>query len=117
MQALVPVLINVASPPAPHPATPVLRDMALKLLQALPASSSAAGFKVVVAALSQQDKARLQTALKEAASAAAAGGAGATGVSSAGGAAAAVKKPTIALKMNFALPTQASAVNAGAVKE
>jgi hypothetical protein len=94
--------------------------MALKLLQALPASSSSAGFKVVVAALPQQDKARLQSALKESATAAAAGGPGAAGVGGAGGTAAAVKKPTIALKMNFALPAtqgqQGPGASAGAAK-
>lgn len=102
-----------AAPPPPARPTPALRDMAAKVLQALPSSACGAGFKAVLGGLPDADKLRLQGALKEAAAAAAAaanaggaagGGAAGRGAGGAAVAAAAAKKPTIELKMNFAVP-------------
>jgi hypothetical protein len=89
--------------------------MAAKVLQALPSSACGAGFKAVLGALPDADKLRLQGALKEAAAAAAAAAAASAAGGAVGGgagrggpgaavAAAAAKKPTIELKMNFAVP-------------
>jgi hypothetical protein len=103
LQVLVPLLVEAAAPEGAP--TPVLRDMALKLITAMPsAPSGGAAFRGAIAALPPDAKARLQAAL-QASAAAAAGGGGTTG----GGAgrlaaAAAPVKPAIQLKTSFALP-------------
>lgn len=109
MNVLVPLLVEVARPPPATPVTPLLRDMACKLVSAMPTSASAAAFRTAVTALAAASKQRLQLALKEQAEAAAAAAAKpagaaavATGVSSA--APPEARKPAIQLKMNFALP-------------
>lgn len=113
MSVLVPLLVEVARPPPGTPVTPVLRDMACKLVTAMPSSAAAAAFRSAVTALPASSKQRLQLALKDQAeaTAAAAATAGHTGVA-AGPLAAkpaetrsgAKKPPAIQLKMNFALP-------------
>lgn len=123
MNILVPLLIEVAKPAASTPVTPVLRDMACKLVSAMPTSAAAAAFRTAVVALPAASKQRLQLALKEQAAAAAAaaalpvaagaasGGRVAAAVGSAGGGLAPpveARKPAIQLKMNFAMPTASS---------
>ncbi len=111
MRVLVPLLVEVAAPAPPGVPTPALRELALKLVTALPSAAAGPAFKAVLAAQPPELKQRLQGALREsqaaaaggaAGPAAAAGAAGAAGGAGAGGAGA--KKPSIALKMNFALP-------------
>jgi hypothetical protein len=106
-QVLVPLLVDAAAPEG-GPPTPVLRDMALRLVNALPsAPAGGAAFRAAVAALPAASKARLQAALREAAAAGAAGGAGAgagAGAAAQRVAAAQPAKPAIQLKMSFALP-------------
>lgn len=107
MRVLVPLLVEVARPPPGTPVTPLLRDMACKLVSAMPTSAAAAAFRTVVTALPAASKQRLQLALKEQAAAAAAAPA-AVGNVAAGAtplaAAADARKPAIQLKMNFAMP-------------
>lgn len=114
MHVLVPLLVEVAAPPAGTPVTPLLRDMACKLVSAMPTSAAAAAFRTAVTALPAASKQRLQLALREqqaaaAAAAAAPAAARGVGVSVAGAAlpaaaAADARKPAIQLKMNFAMP-------------
>lgn len=120
MNILVPLLIEVAKPQPKTPVTPVLRDMACKLVSAMPTSAAAAAFRTAVVALPAASKQRLHLALKEQAAAAAAAaaeaqaGAGAA-VGSVGRALDAAvggvvplevrRAPAIQLKMNFALPS------------
>jgi hypothetical protein len=111
MRVLVPLLVEVAAPAPPGVPTPALRDMALKLVTALPSAASGPAFKAVLAAQPPELKLRLQGALRESQAAAAGGAAGAAaaGAAAAGGAGAGAggagaKKPSIALKMNFGIP-------------
>jgi hypothetical protein len=114
MHVLVPLLVEVARPAPGTPVTPLLRDMACKLVSAMPTSAAAAAFRTAVTALPAASKQRLQLALKEQQAAAAAGaapaaaGAGvaaaAAGVAPVAAAAADARKPAIQLKMNFAMP-------------
>jgi hypothetical protein len=113
MNMLVPLLVEVARPPQGTPVTPLLRDMACKLVSAMPTSAAAAAFRTAVTALPAASKQRLQLALKEqqaaAAAAAAAAPAAGSGVAAAAGAgsiaaAGDARKPAIQLKMNFAMP-------------
>lgn len=81
--ALLPLLLDVAAPEAGQ-AHPALRDLAIKLIQALATGSGAQVFRGAVAALPAASKQRLQGALQEQ---------GATD-----GASAAARRPTIQLK-------------------
>lgn len=118
MSILVPLLIEVAKPPDSTPVTPVLRDMACKLVSAMPTSAAAAAFRTAVVALPAASKQRLQLALKEQAAAAAtavAPGVGKVAAAAAAGSAAGsvgapteARKPAIQLKMNFAMPSGGS---------
>lgn len=64
LSVLLPLLLDVASPEegAAHPA---LRDLAIKLIQALTVGGTAQVFRGAVAALPAQSKQRLQGALQE----------------------------------------------------
>jgi hypothetical protein len=110
MNVLVPLLVEVARPPAGTPVTPLLRDMACKLVSAMPTSAAAAAFRTAVTALPAASKQRLQLALKEQQAAAAAAPAAGSGVAAAAAgaaplaAAADARKPAIQLKMNFSMP-------------
>jgi hypothetical protein len=114
MNVLVPLLVEVARPAPGTPVTPLLRDMACKLVSAMPTSAAAAAFRTAVTALPAASKQRLQLALKEQQAAAAAaaaapviagaGVAAAAGAAPAAAAAAHARKPAIQLKMNFAMP-------------
>jgi hypothetical protein len=68
LRLLVPVLIEVAAPEAPP--TPLLVDMAVKLLTHLASSPAAAEFRAVAADLPASTKQRLQAALQQAGAAA-----------------------------------------------
>jgi hypothetical protein len=115
MSVLVPLLVEVARPPPGTPVTPVLRDMACRLVTAMPSSAAAAAFRSAVTALPASSKQRLQLALKDQAEATAAAAAGPGAGTGAGAASAfatktaetssaAKKVPAIQLKMSFALP-------------
>jgi microcystin-dependent protein len=113
MHVLVPLLVEVARPGPGTPVTPLLRDMACKLVSAMPTSAAAAAFRTAVTALPAASKQRLQLALREQQAAAAAAAApvvavAGTAAAAAGAvqvvAAADAKKPAIQLKMNFAMP-------------
>ncbi len=106
LSVLVPLLVEAAAPEGAAAPTPALRDMALKLLTAMPAApSGGAAFRAAVAALPAGSKARLQAALRGPGGAAGAG-AGAAGCAGARGGAGvqAPAKPAIQLKTTFALP-------------
>lgn len=62
--ALLPLVLDVAAPEA-GPAHPALRDLSLKLIQALATGPSALVFRGAVAALPPSSKQRLQSALQE----------------------------------------------------
>lgn len=109
-----PLLVEAAAPEA-SPPTPVLRDMAVRLITAMPtAATGGAAFRSAIAALPMSSKAHLQAALRESAAAggsasgSASGSGAGSGAAGAGGAAARATaqpaKPTIQLKMTFALP-------------
>lgn len=99
MKVLVPLLVEVSAPPEGLPVTPVLRDMALRLITAMPSSSAGASFRTVVAALPAESKQRLQAALKGTG-----GAAPDPNTPGAPGSSLQPKKPTIELKMSFTLP-------------
>lgn len=99
LSVLVPLLVQAAAPEQGSP-TPALRDMAIRVLTAMPnAPSGGAAFRATVAALPADAKARLQSALR---------GPQGTGDAAAAAAArpvaAAQQKPAIQLKTTFALP-------------
>ncbi|KAF8072444.1 hypothetical protein HT031_000103 [Scenedesmus sp. PABB004] len=109
MRVLVPLLVEAASPPPGSPGTPLLRDMACRLVSAMPASAASAAFRAAVAALPAASKARLQAALREQAGAAAAAQAGPPAGGGlapppGAGAGAGAHKPAIQLRMSFAVP-------------
>jgi hypothetical protein len=119
LSVLLPLLVEVATPPGGAPVTPLLRIMACKLVSAMPTSAAAGAFRVAVAALPASSKARLQAALREQAAAEqqqaagvqpATSGASASqpqpGAGTAG--AAAPRKPAIQLTMNFQVPKPTS---------
>lgn len=104
MQLLVPLLIEVASPPAGGASSPLLADMALKLITHLasPSGPAAAAFRAAVAGLPLGAKQRLQQALQSA-------GGGAGPAAGASGAAASVTvAPAAGIKPSIALKTFAS---------
>jgi hypothetical protein len=70
LRVLVPVLVDVAAPQAAP--TPLLVDMAVKLLTHLAGSTTAAAFREVAAQLPEATRQRLQAALQQAAAGAAA---------------------------------------------
>lgn len=90
-----------AAPSPPTNPVPSLRDAALRLLRALPTSTTlGAHARSALASLPADARGRLQAALREAAAAAAASGVGS------GGEGGQVKKPTIQLRTTFALPSK-----------
>ena len=107
LAVLVPLLAQAAAPPPGAVATPALRDMALRLITAMPgAPAGGAAFRAAVAALPADAKARLQAALQSsaaAAAAAAAAGAGGARAAAAGSTASTAAKPAIQLKTFAAL--------------
>jgi hypothetical protein len=64
LSVLLPLLAEVACPPDGVPVTPLLRDMACRLVTAMPASPAAAAFRTALSGLPTATKARLQAALR-----------------------------------------------------
>jgi hypothetical protein len=105
LQVLVPLLVEAAAPDGAP--TPVLWEMALKLITALPAApAGGAAARAAIASLPPAAKARLQAALQASAAGGGGGGASAAGPRPAG--AAQPARPAIQLKTSFALPKPGS---------
>lgn len=97
LRLVVPVLIEVAAPAAPP--TPLLVDMAVKLLTLLAASPAAAAFRAVAADLPAATKQRLAAALQQTAAAAAAQAAATAPAQAAGAACGPMQRATVTLNL------------------